>query len=443
MSRILKKFSGSLESTNHSSFPDREILIPDPAVAKIFHCRFCGYTDHIITSCTQFHTHGYGRVTDDDLSRESGCNVVYYFPHKPQQQYDASKLKNPPIREFKSKTAFRSLYNNVPDYLLDSKNFVIEDQEYHFNKQRKIIKNAKIKKIKVKKLPRLELRLCRDENGKSNEEMSGPSFKYDLASVVELKEELTELGYHGTKNINKNKLSILLSQLRSEKRQDGTFTEAKDTIANGIIRLTTMPTTPSDIGGGVDNVNVDSVYRRQLHTEVSNSDDSPRLTNQPTSNFLQIMLEKIPFYGELTITEKNLINERANPVGIITQFSAIGGNRVENTPTLIETPEPRVTPTLLTADFPITTQQQKIFQTYSEQTSHFSSPSPKDILVGEQSQRSASSKRKKNVQHDVNDVSYIISYSAYFVLFPTQNSKPCWTVIFKPTIYHIHPLVNY
>ena len=204
-----------------------------------------------------------------------------------------------------------------------------------------------------------------------------------------------------------------------------------------------MPTTPSDIGGGVDNVNVDSVYRRQLHTEVANSDDSPRLTNQPTSNFLQIMLEKIPFYGELTITEKNLINERANPVGIITQFSAIGGNRVENTPTLIETPEPRVTPTLLTADFPITTQQQKIFQTYSEQTSHFSSPSPKDILFGEQSQRSASSKRKKNVQHDVNDVSYIISYSAYFVLFPTQNSKACWTVIFKPTIYHIHPLVNY
>ena len=180
-----------------------------------------------------------------------------------------------------------------------------------------------------------------------------------------------------------------------------------------------------------------------MHTEVANSDDSPRLTNQPTSNFLQIMLEKIPFYGELTITEKNLINERANPVGIITQFSAIGGNRVENTPTLIETPEPRVTPTLLTADFQITTQQQKIFQSYSPQATHFSSPSPKVILVGEQSQRSASSKRKKNVQHDVNDVSYIISYSAYFVLFPTQNSKPCWTIIFKPTTYHIHPLVNY
>ena len=83
--------------------------------------------------------------------------------------------------------------------------------------------------------------MCQDENEKSNEEMSGPSFKYDLASVVKLKEELTELGYHGTKNINKNKLSILLSQLRSEKRQDGTFTEAKDTIANGIIRPTRIP----------------------------------------------------------------------------------------------------------------------------------------------------------------------------------------------------------
>ena len=92
--------------------------------------------------------------------------------------------------------------------------------------------------------------------------MSGPSFKYNLASVIELKEELTELGYHGTMNINKNQLSILLSQLRSEKRQDGTFTEVKDTIANGIIRLTTMPTAPSDNGGDVDNVNVDLVYRR-------------------------------------------------------------------------------------------------------------------------------------------------------------------------------------
>ena len=101
---------------------------------------------------------------------------------------------------------------------MDIKNFVIEDQEYHFNKQRKIIKNAKIKKIKIKKQPRLELRLCQDENEKWNEEMSGPSFKYDLASVIELKEELTELGYHGTMNINKNQLSIRLSKLRSEKR---------------------------------------------------------------------------------------------------------------------------------------------------------------------------------------------------------------------------------
>ena len=166
-------------------------------------------------------------------------------------------------------------------------------------------------------------------------------------------------------NVNKNELSIRLFQLRLEKRLDGTFTEAKDTIANGISTPIQMPTAPIDNDGNVGNDNVDSPYLRQLSTEVVNSGDSPRFTNQLTNNFLLLMLKKIPFYGDLTMTARNFINDGANPVhhnfGFLAQFSAIGGTSVVNTPTLIETLEQRVTPTLLTGNFPITTQQKQQF----------------------------------------------------------------------------------
>ena len=185
---------GSLESTNHSSFPDWEALTPDPGATKISHCRFCRYPGHTITSCIHFHTHGYETVPDNDLSRKFGCSVVYYFPNKPQQEYDASKLKNPPIQELKSTSAFSSQYNNIPDFSMDEKKIIIKEQEYHFKKQRKKIKNSKIvgnRKKKRKNRVRLEIRLLKGENENSNEDTCEPSFKYSLASVTKLKEELS------------------------------------------------------------------------------------------------------------------------------------------------------------------------------------------------------------------------------------------------------------
>ena len=144
---------GTLYFTNQLLFPNWTALTQDKATTKTYHCNFFHYPCHTIISCKYFHTHGYGTVLDNDRSRNFGCSVVYYFPHHPQQEYDASKQKNPPIRESRSTSAFSYQYNNDPDFLMDKYTFSIEEQEYHFKKQRKKIENTKTvrKKNEVRK----------------------------------------------------------------------------------------------------------------------------------------------------------------------------------------------------------------------------------------------------------------------------------------------------
>ena len=110
---------------------------------KTFLYRYCQFTGYTIKSCFQLHMHGYGTILDNHCSRVLHCSVVYQFLNKLNEEYDATKLENPRIRVFTSTFVFNTQYKFDPDYLMDEKVYFIEEQEYHFQRQRKETKNIK------------------------------------------------------------------------------------------------------------------------------------------------------------------------------------------------------------------------------------------------------------------------------------------------------------